>query len=197
MDLALVLAFDGSASVSFEEFALIAGGTAAALRDKQVANALTQQGSLLSVLLFSGSDAQDLAVPWSRIEKPADLAAFADAVENMPRVLKPGLTAIGNALIAAETLLTQLPEPASRHIVDIAADGRANAGTAPGPERDRMEAAGITINALCVLHEEPDLVETATREVIGGPGCFAQPCASYADFAEAMRRKLLREALVA
>ena len=197
MDLALVLAFDGSASVSFEEFALIAGGTAAALRDGQVIEALTHEGSLLCVLLFSGPDAQDITVPWTRIENAKDAAAFAEKVENMPRVLKPGLTAIGNALIAAEMLLDQAPEQAARRIVDIAADGHANAGTAPAQERDRMVAGNITINALCVVHEEPDLVETATREVIGGPGCFAQSCAGYADFADAMRRKLLREALVA
>jgi hypothetical protein len=29
--------------------------------------------------------------------------------------------------------------------------------------------------------------------VIGGPGAFAHTCATYRDFAEAMRRKLLRE----
>ena len=30
-------------------------------------------------------------------------------------------------------------------------------------------------------------------EVIGGPGCFAMACADYADFAEAIARKLFRE----
>ena len=112
-------------------------------------------------------------------------------------MLKPGLTAVGDALNTAYELLRNLPAQASRRIVDVAGDGRANAGTAPGPVRDQLVADGITINALCVLHEEPDLVETATREIIGGAGCFAQTCASYADFADAMRRKLLREALIA
>ena len=65
------------------------------------------------------------------------------------------------------------------------------------PAIDRLVAAGATINGLCVLHEEPDLVAWYEREVIGGPGAFAQPCDGYAGFADAMRRKLLREALVA
>ena len=55
-------------------------------------------------------------------------------------------------------------------------DGRSNAGIAPGPVRDRMAAIGITINGLCVLHEEADLLESYTRDVIGGPGAFALPC---------------------
>ena len=197
VDLALVLAADASASVTFEEFGLIAGGMAAALRDKEVVAALTAKGSLIAVLLFSDPEAQDIAVDWTRVGTAPELSALADRIEAIPRVLKPGLTATGDALNAADSLLQRLPTQAARKIVDVAGDGRANAGTSPGPVRDRMVADGITINALCVLHEEPDLVETATRDIIGGPGCFAQTCASYTDFAEAMRRKLLREALIA
>ena len=55
-------------------------------------------------------------------------------------------------------------------------DGRSNDGIAPGPIRDRMAAAGITINGLCILHEEPDLLTSYTQEVIGGPGAFAVTC---------------------
>jgi hypothetical protein len=56
-----------------------------------------------------------------------------------------------------------------------------------------MAAAGITINGLCILHEEPDLLTSYTQQVIGGPGAFAVTCKDYADFAEAMRHKLTRE----
>jgi hypothetical protein len=51
----------------------------------------------------------------------------------------------------------------------------------------------VTINGLCVLHEEADLVENYTAEVIGGPGAFALQCQDYAGFAEAMRQKLEKE----
>ena len=54
-------------------------------------------------------------------------------------------------------------------------DGRSNDGIAPGPIRDRMAAAGITINGLCILHEEPDLLQSYTREVIGGPAPSRSP----------------------
>ena len=59
--------------------------------------------------------------------------------------------------------------------------------------RDRLTAAGVTINGLCVLHEEPDLLQSYTAEVIGGPDAFAMVCQDYDAFADAMRRKLVRE----
>jgi len=195
-DLALVLMADCSASVTFEEFNLIAGGMAAALRDKKVVQGLItgpHQLSLMAVLLFSGENAQNVVVDWTPIGNETQAAAFADAVDNMPRILRPGLTAIGNALAAAGVLFDRAPSLAARRLIDIAGDGSANDGAAPAPVRDALVAEGITINGLCILHEEPDLLETFHREVIGGPGSFAQVCADYEDFAEAMRRKLLRE----
>ena len=77
--------------------------------------------------------------------------------------------------------------------VDVVGDGRSNQGIAPGPIRDRMASANITINGLCILHEEPDLLTSYSEEVIGGRGAFAVTCATYADFTEAMRQKLARE----
>jgi hypothetical protein len=54
-------------------------------------------------------------------------------------------------------------------------------------------AAGITVNALAVLNEEPDLVAYYAEAVIGGAGAFVMTAATYEDFAEAILRKLLRE----
>ena len=196
VDLALVLAVDGSASVTYEEFGLIAGGMAAALREPAIITGLTRgpaQASLCSLLLWSGRHAQAVMVDWTRIGSPAEAAAFAEAVENIPRGVRPGLTAIGEALLAALTLLSHAPATAARQVIDVAGDGRSNDGIAPGPVRDRMAAAGITINGLCVLHEEPDLLQSYTQEVIGGPGAFAITCPDYPAFAAAMRQKLLRE----
>jgi hypothetical protein len=59
--------------------------------------------------------------------------------------------------------------------------------------RDLAVAAGVTVNALAVVNEEPDLAAHYAAEVIGGPGAFVMECADYAAFAEGMRRKLLRE----
>jgi hypothetical protein len=196
VDLALVLAVDGSASVTYDEFGLIAGGMAAALREPTIIAALIggpAKASICSLLLWSGTGAQEVITDWTLIASAADAHAFADAVENMPRIVKAGETAIGEALLASLTLLSHLPDTPARQVVDVIGDGRSNAGIAPGPIRDRMAAAGITINGLCILHEEPDLLQSYTQEVIGGPGAFALTCQDYPAFAAAMRLKLARE----
>jgi Ca-activated chloride channel homolog len=196
VDLALVLAVDGSASVTYDEFGLIAGGMAAALREPAIIAALIggpAKASIGSLLLWSGTGAQEVITDWTLIASAADAHAFADAVENMPRIVKAGETAIGEALLASLTLLSHLPDTPARQVVDVIGDGRSNAGIAPGPIRDRMAAAGITINGLCILHEEPDLLQSYTQEVIGGPGAFALTCQDYPAFAAAMKLKLARE----
>jgi hypothetical protein len=192
VELAIVLAVDGSASVTYDEFGLIAGGMAAALRDPTVAAGLVGS-SVLALLLWSGAGQQDIIAEWTRITTAADLRGFADNVENMPRTVKAGTTAIGEALLASLTLLAQVPALPKRNIVNVIGDGRSNDGIAPAPIRDRMAAADITINGLCILHEEPDLLTSYTTEVIGGPGAFAVTCRTYEDFTEAMRQKLTRE----
>ena len=173
-----------------------AGGAAPGLRDPEVVAGLTggpRQGSLLSLLLWSGAGAHEIMLDWTRIGSAAEAAAFADAVGGVPRVVRAGETAIGEALMVCETMLATLPAPVSRKIIYVAGDGRSNSGVPPGPVRDRLAASGVTINGLCVLHEEPDLLQSYTAEVIGGPSSFAIAVADYAGFAEAMRRKLVQE----
>ena len=196
VDLALVLALDGSGSVRFEEFNLMAGAMGAALRDPEVVAALLAGpvgASLGALLLWSGAGLQAVLVEWTRIGSPAEAEAFARAVADVPRLVQPGATAIGEALLAAGRLLAGAPAESARQVVDVIGDGRSNSGTPPSPVRDALARAGVTINGLCVLHEEADLLDSYEREVIGGPGAFVLPCPDYAAFADAMRRKLLRE----
>ncbi len=196
VDLALVLALDGSASVTYDEFNLMTGGLAAALRDPAIVAGLTsgpRRASVGSLLLWSGAAAQDVLIGWTRIGSAKAAAGFAEDVANVPRSVRPGLTGVGAALLAAARLLAAAPAPAPRQVVDMVGDGRSNDGPPPGPVRDHMAAAGITINGLCVLHREPDLLQTYTDEVIGGPGAFALACPDYTAFTEAMQQKLGRE----
>jgi Ca-activated chloride channel family protein len=182
--------------VTYEEFGLMVGGLAAALRAPDIAAAFSAGpagASLGALLLFSGLGAHEVLVEWTRLSTADDITGFADAVENVPRIVRPGLTAIGEALRAAEDLLRLTPAQPSRRIIDVVGDGRSNDGASPGPIRDRIVASCVTINGLCVLHEEPDLQAYFTAEVIGGPGAFALVCQDYASFAEAIRQKLQRE----
>ena len=187
VDLALVLAVDGSASVTYEEFGLIAGGMAAALREPAIIAGLIggpAKASLGSLLLWSGAGAQEVIADWTVIASEAAAKAFADAVDNMPRIVPAGKTAIGEALLASLTLLGRIPAAPKRQVVNVIGDGRSN---------DGMVSAGIVINGLCILHEEPDLLQSYTEEVIGGPGAFALTCQDYPAFAAAMKQKLARE----
>src|SRR5450631_3084873 len=121
VDLALVLAVDGSASVTYDEFGLIAGGMAAALREPVIIAGLIggpARGSLCSLLLWSGAGAQEVIADWMLIASEADANAFADAVDNMPRIVPAGKTAIGEALLASLTLLGHLPDVPKRQVVD-------------------------------------------------------------------------------
>ena len=195
-DLALLFAIDGSASVNFEEFNLIAGGLGAALRDPDIAAALiggVNAASTLALLLWSGPGAHEVMIDWTRVGSEAEAGAFADLVSNVPRSVPAGETALGEALAIAEDMLASLPAPARRRVLNVAGDGRNNAGRPPEPVRDRLVQMGVTINGLCVLHEEPDLLQSYTEEVIGGPEAFALTCADYGGFAAAMHRKLIRE----
>ncbi len=195
-DLALILALDCSSSVSLESFGLMASGCAAALRSEDVVAGLTGGplgGSLLALLIWSGERDQEVMVEWTRVGNAAELARFAEAVENVPRIVPAGATAIGNALVVCTQMLATAPVAARRQVIDMVGDGRANQGLAPAPIRDRLVEAGVIINGLCVLHEEPDLVANYAAEVIGGPGSFALWCADFRGFEAAMRQKLARE----
>jgi hypothetical protein len=196
VDVALCLAMDCSASVDFDEFNLMTGGTAAALRDPEVLAAATsgpRGAAAICLLLWSGVGAQDVAVGWTRLDSPENAAGLAEAIGNTPRLPRPGATALGEGMAAGLALLGRVPADATRLVLDVSGDGRHNQGRPPGPVRDLAVAAGLTINGLAILNEEPDLLAHYAAEVIGGPGSFAMDCADYGDFAEAILRKLRRE----
>ena len=55
------------------------------------------------------------------------------------------------------------------------------------------EARGIVINALGIEGDRPGLRQTYEATVIAGPGAFVMAAESRADFARALRAKLVRE----
>jgi hypothetical protein len=54
-------------------------------------------------------------------------------------------------------------------------------------------ASGIAVNGLAIINEDAALLDYYRTEVRSGPDGFVMAAADYADFAEAMRRKLIRE----
>ena len=55
------------------------------------------------------------------------------------------------------------------------------------------EARGVTVNGLAIVNEDPGLLQWYRDWVIAGRGSFVLAAADYSDFAEAIRKKLLRE----
>jgi len=108
VELAIVLAVDGSASVTYEEVLVDRRRYGRGAARSNRCRGLTGT-SVLSLLLWSGVGQHDVITGWTRIAKPGDLVAFADSVDNMPRTVKAGATAIGEALLASLTLLAQVP----------------------------------------------------------------------------------------
>ncbi|MBE9605914.1 DUF1194 domain-containing protein [Acetobacteraceae bacterium H6797] len=196
VDLALCLSVDVSASIDYDEFGLMIGGYATAFRDGEIRAACLagpEKGVAVAMVFWSSPGEREVVLPWHRIGSEEEAERVASAIQNAPRLPSPGSTALGDGMLAGLALLGNCPAEATRLVMDVSGDGKHNIGRLPGPVRDLAVSGGITINAIAVLNEEPDLVEHYQTEVIGGPGCFVMSCADYADFVEAIRRKLLRE----
>jgi hypothetical protein len=195
VDLALVMAIDVSESVDADEYTLQHDGIARAFEDPELAAAIGagRRGAIeVAVLEWSDRDKQAVTVGWTRIGDAPSAAAFARKVRQSERSSN-GLTAIGDALLAARTLLDGAPEPADRRLIDLSGDGIANIGP-PVPEvRDALVAAGITINGLAILASEPWLESYYDEYVIGGAGAFLLRAEDFSSFATAMHNKLLSE----
>ena len=196
-DVALVLAADVSGSMSVEEATLQREAYAAALTHPDVMQAI-REGAHGRIFLtyFEWSDCvfQRVLVSWTTIDDPSDLAAVAKAIKAGPPTT--GLnTCLTGALERTEKLLSVLPEPAERYVLDISGDGEHNTGIPPWDARERLLARGVTINAIPIVVDldSPTLVEWYGTRVIGGPGAFMEPVASVDGLEPALRRKLVQE----
>ena len=195
VDLELLLAMDSSASVNFAEFALQAAGTARALADPEVIEAIglyAPGGVAISVVQWSGRYEQRVAIDWTRVSAPPSIEALASRIEAMSRS-SISETALGDMLRFAIDHIERSPFQGARRLIDVSGDGRANAGPAPGPIRDAAALAGITINGLAILNDDVTLDLYYADHVIGGPGAFVMTADDYHDVLRAMRGKLLRE----
>ncbi len=196
VDVRLVLAVDSSSSVSIDEFYLQLEGYAAAFSHPNLLAAIRSgPNRAIAVTLFewSGEREQRVNYPWRRLDDAESLDRFARQLALAPRLVVGGETAIGAAIEFARARFENSDFAEGRAVIDISGDGTSNRGIAVETARDRAVAAGITINGLAILNEEPDLDDYYRRAVVGGSGAFVLSARDYADFAEAILRKLVRE----
>lgn len=196
--LGLVLAVDVSESVSAERYLLQRDGIAKAFETAELIDkiAASPGGIEALVLEWSDPDKISITVGWTRITNRPSAQAFAKTVRATQRS-SHGLTAIGSAMMAAAAAFEHMPEPADHRVIDVSGDGIANFGVSPVTARDTLVQAGITINGLAILSEEPWLDDYYRANVIGGPSSFVVVAKNFDSFAEAILRKLVQEVALA
>ena len=196
VDIELVLAVDVSGSVSAGEQELQRTGIARAFRDPEVIAAIRAlpSGLAAAVVAFAGAAQCRTVVEWRLLADRPSAEGFADTVADAFPVAFDYVhkTAIGDALVGS---LNELAHNVfqGRAKIDVSGDGHNTDGAYPGPVRDAAMAAGVTINGLAIVNEEPYLEDYYRRNVAGGPGAFVMTADDYDTFGEAIRRKLLRE----
>jgi hypothetical protein len=195
VDLALVLAIDCSFSVDATEFRLQMQGLGQALQDPSVMEAIRlqpRQRIVITAFQWSDNDNQRIVLPWTVIASPEDAMAAGQKLETMTRELAEGGTSISHALIFADSLFADAPS-AARYVIDMSTDGRNNIGPPVAPVRDQIVLRGVTINALAITNEFPELDRYAERQIAGGAGNFVVKSQTYDDYGAAMLRKLIKE----
>lgn len=195
VDVALVLAVDVSGSVNEERFNLQRDGYAAAFTNPEVMDAIAagpNRAIAVTLVEWSGTGQQKQVIDWTLLDGKSAAESFGSAIAEAPRAFAE-MTALGDAIDYAAGLLRHADFGKARRVIDISGDGSTNSGRRANQARDDAVAAGLTVNGLPILTEEPNLDKFYHDNVIGGPDAFIVVAHSFADFADAIRHKLIRE----
>ncbi len=199
VDVELVIAVDSSASIDDREFAMQMAGIAAAFRDPEVIAAIGSgpySRVAVAAIFWAESGYPSDVTPWHVVADSADAESFAGLMERWPRRVEGG-TGIGTAVFHGVRQIDYNAYQGKRRIIDISGDGRETTMREfyiTSPQARAMAIShGITVNGLAILNDEPDLDRYYRDQVTGGPGSFVMIAREIEDFAEAMRRKLIRE----
>jgi hypothetical protein len=137
--------------------------------------------------------------PWTLLDSGAAIDALADVIDRAA-VSRDRRTSISGALDFSWGLFEKSPFRSERRVIDISGDGPNNHGRLVTVSRDALLARGVVINGLpIVLKRGSTLFDLTSLDtyyedcVIGGPGAFVIPIRDKAEFAPAIRRKLLLE----
>ena len=192
--LALVLALDVSSSVDAQEDSLQRNGLAAALIAPEVQAAFFASPDPVALQIFewSGQRNQTDLLEWTLITTPQDLLSAANTLANSERSISDMPTAMGYALGYAAIKLQKAPE-CLFETIDMAGDGVNNDGFGPSSAYAAFPFDGVTVNGLAIISPQDGVQSYYATEVIRGPNAFVEVAAGFADFENAMRRKLVRE----
>ncbi len=204
VDLSLALAVDISGSIDPDEAELQREGYVRAFNDRQVRRAiLGGYSGRIAVAYFEWSDSwrQQILADWTLLDSEAAIDAFANRLAAQP-VTVLTRTSISGAIRFAIPLFERNPYASERKVLDISGDGANNDGGLITLARDEALSRKITINGLPIMNgrpnkygfpPDPDLDKYYEGCVIGGPRSFIVVANSFAEFHEAVRKKLLLE----
>ena len=195
VDVKLVLAVDVSGSIDSEEYQMQHEGYAGAFESKSVLEAIESgqnQQIAVTFVEWSGFGHQRQLVPWTVIRDADGARAFADQIRNAPRAFSDW-TSISDSLDYCTLLFKDSGVEPIRMVIDVSGDGVNNNGRPVTAARDDAVAAGVTINGLPILNEDPSLDGYYQENVIGGPGAFKIPVQDFQTFSQALLGKLVRE----
>ncbi len=193
--LALSLAMDVSASVDATEYAQQRDGLAAALEHSGVVEAVFSiPGSTIALHIYewSGRRNQAVVLDWTLVRDPEHLRQIANSLRRVTRSQTEFPTSLGNALGFGAIALNRGPA-CDRKTLDVSGDGKNNDGFAPHNAYSSFNFSGITVNGLAIGGADGEILPYYLSKVIHGPGAFAEYASDYDDYAEAIRRKLIRE----
>jgi len=193
--LALALALDVSSSVDAAEYDLQRRGLAAALDAPEIRHAVLRgaPGAVaLAVYEWSGAEQHRLQLDWTLLRDAGAIDRAVAALAGMRRSHSEFPTSMGPALGYGATLLTRAPA-CDRQVIDISGDGVNNYRFGPREAYRHFPFAGVTVNGLVILGDQPDVLPFYRAEVARGPGAFVETARGFSDFRAAMTRKLHRE----
>jgi len=204
VDLELVLAVDVSLSMDIDEQRLQRDGYVAAFRDGEVLKAIgagPHARIAVAYVEWAGPSIQNTVIAWTLIDGPRAAEAFALRLESL-QISRGRMTSISSALDYSGRLFDTSGYRGVRRVIDVSGDGPNNSGRPVERARDELLAKGIVVNGLPLVLKNgsgmnffdiPNLDEYYADCVIGGTGAFMVPVRDKAEFAPAIRRKLLLE----
>jgi hypothetical protein len=201
VDLALVVAVDISFSMDTDEQALQREGFAEAFRSRAVHDAI-RGGAVgkiaVTYMEWAGATDQKVIVPWTILDNPEGLMAFADKIASTP-LSRAQRTSIAAAIDFGAKLFEGSGILANRRVIDVSGDGPNNQGRGVEEARNDAVAKGITVNGLPIMLRKPGYLDIAELDtyykdcVIGGQGAFMVPVRERDQFVNAIKTKILLE----
>ena len=193
VDLELLLLVDASGSIDGTEYDLQKQGYVDAFNDLgiQALIAGSPNGIAVAYAEWSGAAEQSLIVNWAHLTDAASATAFATAIDNGARAFG-GQTAPGSAINWGAALFANGFE-GTRNLIDVSGDGEQNDGANTLAAATAAHAAGIGINGLPILNEEPLLDAWYQANIVTPGGGFLVVANDFTDFETAITEKLGRE----